>query len=114
MSTVSLRNINPLGYVDLTLIRREGASDDENGDKPGVGCLVPGEVFEVSSEIAGKAPHWRPATKDDAEAIRRGHVETRPVGDPDESGDQAVEVLDPGHGLLAQTGNYELVTKKKG
>ncbi len=98
-----LRNINPLGYVDLPLIRREGASDDPGGDQPGSGCLVPGEVFEVSDEHAGVAPHWRPSEEGDADpdgVIRR--FETR-------VDDDLLEVLDPGHGLLAQVGNYELV-----
>jgi hypothetical protein len=42
-----LRNINPLGAVDLPLIRREGEPFGEHG----VGCLEPGEVFEVDDEI---------------------------------------------------------------
>jgi hypothetical protein len=63
MSKVTLRNVNPLGYVDLPLLGREGEIDDT----PGVGCLVPGEEFEVDAQIA--------------------------------------------ENLLAQVGNYELVTK---
>jgi len=43
-----LRNINPLGHVDVPLLRRQG----EPFDEAGVGCLAPGEVFEVSDEIA--------------------------------------------------------------
>lgn len=49
-----LRNINPLGYVDLPLIGREGPAIDDDGNPTpaGAGCLVPGEVFEVSDEHA--------------------------------------------------------------
>jgi hypothetical protein len=41
-----LRNTNPLGHVDLPLIGREGEPLGEEG----VGCLEPGEVFEVDDE----------------------------------------------------------------
>jgi hypothetical protein len=68
-----LRHVNPLGYVDVPLIGREGPAPylvchapeechDEHehtemivepgADQPGVGCLIPGEVFEVSDEHA--------------------------------------------------------------
>jgi hypothetical protein len=47
MATVRLRNTNPLGRVDLPLIARVGDVEGE-----GVGCLEPGEVFEVSAEAA--------------------------------------------------------------
>lgn len=43
-----LRNINPLGHVDVPLLRRQG----EPFDEPGIGCLSPGEVFEVTDEVA--------------------------------------------------------------
>jgi hypothetical protein len=49
MATVKIRNISPLGHLDLPLIRREG---DPLGQE-GAGCLEPGEVFEVPAEIAG-------------------------------------------------------------
>ena len=84
----TLRHIIPIGYADVPLLRRTGDAPrfvcascadvpdldhehtevwDENGaGSPGVGCLVPGEVFECT----------------DAQAKH----------------------------LLAQTGNYELVT----
>lgn len=77
MATVQLRNINPLGHVDLPLLRREGLEEAE-----GVGCLNPGEVFDCPAELAGHAP----------------------TGTPGDEG------FDPGCGLLAQVGNYELVT----
>lgn len=112
-----LRNINPLGYVDLPLIGRSGPSDDETADVSGVGCLHPGEVFEVTAEQAGKAPHWRPITEEErgvaGQPLTNFEWRVRPV----KKGDKTVEVeeiLDPGFGLLAQTGNYELVTEKKG
>lgn len=47
MGTVRLRNINPLGRVDLPLIAREGDVEGE-----GIGCLERGEVFEVESDVA--------------------------------------------------------------
>jgi len=43
---MKLRNINPLGRVDLRIALREGDVEGE-----GVGCLEPGEVFEVPDEI---------------------------------------------------------------
>lgn len=102
MPKVLLRNINPLGFVDLPLIGRQGATDDPDGDQPGSGCLIPGEVFSVDAEIAGEAPHWRPSEEGDADAdgvIRR--FETRVE-------DDLLEVHDLGHGLLAQVGNFEV------
>lgn len=111
--SVLLRNISPLGYLDLPLIRRVGESDVPGGDEPGSGCLIPGEEFEVSDEHAGVAPHWRPAVHpDDNEAIERNQVEHRLAPDVDPDGDfefASVEVFDLGHGLLAQTSNFELV-----
>ncbi len=57
-----LKNINPLGHVDLPLIGRQGdngiyAEPDENGFEArtpviGSGCLEAGEEFEVSDEDA--------------------------------------------------------------
>lgn len=90
MATVRLRNVNPIGAVDLPLIGRTGDNGewvehepDEDHVHPalgaipylvrvpveGSGCLEAGEVFEVDAEVA-KA-------------------------------------------LLEQVGNYELVTEKK-
>lgn len=43
-----LKNINPLGQVDVPLLRRQG----EPFGVEGSGCLEPGEVFEVSPEVA--------------------------------------------------------------
>lgn len=104
MPKVLLRNINPLGFVDLPLINRQGSTEDEGGDQPGSGCLVPGEVFAVDAEIAGEAPHWRPSEEGDADAdgvIRR--FESRVE-------DDLLEVWDLGHGLLAQVGNFEVAS----
>lgn len=84
MATVLLRNINPLGQVDLPLVGRQ---EDESGSTlgvEGVGCLEPGEVFEVDEELAGRGPSV-------------------------EIDDEGAEHHDPGYGLLAQVGNYELV-----
>lgn len=84
MGTVLLRNINPLGQVDLPLIGRQEGEDSPTLGEHGVGCLEPGEVFEVDEAVAGRAPSTT----------------------VDEDG---VEHHDPGSGLLAQVGNYELV-----
>lgn len=43
-----LRNINPLGQVDLPLIGRSG----EPVGTPGVGCLEPGEEFDATDAQA--------------------------------------------------------------
>jgi hypothetical protein len=59
MATVRLRNINPLGRVDLPLIGRQGEHEGE-----GVACLEPGEVFEVDAKVAGRAPSGTPGEAD--------------------------------------------------
>lgn len=106
---VKIRNINPVGRVDVPILRRQGKPLGEKGK----GCLEPGEVIEVDAEIAGVAPHWRPATPADADAIARRQVQSRSSG---EGEDAVVEVYDLGSGLLAQVSNYEVATppKKKG
>lgn len=81
MPTVLLRNCNPLGQVDLPLIGRQEDSDGSTLGTEGTGCLEPGEVFEVDAALAGRAP----------------------------SGSVEDDDYDPGEGLLAQVGNYELV-----
>jgi len=43
---VKIRNISPLGRVDVPLLRRQGDIEGE-----GRGCLEPGEVIEVSDAI---------------------------------------------------------------
>ena len=43
---MKIRNINPLGRVDVPLLRRQGAIEGE-----GRGCLEPGEVVEVTDAI---------------------------------------------------------------
>lgn len=106
MAKVQLRNINPLGCVDLPLIGRQGPANDE----PGTGCLIPDEVFEVDEEHAGYAPHWRPATEEDKALI--DVAEFRAVLD-DEGNPEDLEIYDLGRGLLAQVGNYELVEREK-
>lgn len=47
---VQLRNVNPLGHVDLPLIGREGHPEDAPDE--GEGCLKPGEVFDVTQAQA--------------------------------------------------------------
>lgn len=116
MGTVKLRNINPLGHVDVRLLGREGGPDNVDRDEEGVGCLVPGEVFEVDEDVAGFAPHWRYADEDDVDPdtgqIYRWLEQRTQVVDDD--GAPLVEVFDPGVGLLAQVGNYELAEANDG
>lgn len=45
-----LRNTNPMGQVDVPLLRRQGAPFGEEGS----GCLEPGEVFEVDKATADR------------------------------------------------------------
>lgn len=97
MGTVLLRNINPLGHVDLPLVGRQEGDDRATLGTEGVGCLEPGEVFEVDADLAGQAPSTHLIDVVDEEG--------EPTG-------ATVEVHDPGHGLLAQVGNYELVTEE--
>lgn len=87
-ATVRLRNINPLGAVDLPLLRREG----EPYGQEGAGCLEAGEEFDCPADLAGRAP----SLVDD---------------DPDQQDEAGnpVQTWDLGEGLLAQTENYELV-----
>lgn len=97
MSTVRLRNINPLGQVDLPLIGRQEGEGWPTLGEHGIGCLEPGEVFEVDADLAGRAPSTRVEDVVDEDG--------QPTG-------ETVEVHDPGVGLLAQVGNYELVTEE--
>jgi hypothetical protein len=101
-----LKHINPMGQVDVPVLRRQGEPFGEHGS----GCLEPGEVFETTDAIAGRAPQWRPATEADGLGDEvNARFETRVV-------DDLLEVHDLGEGLLAQVDNYELVLppKKKG
>lgn len=50
MATVTLRNTNPLGQVDVPLLGRQG----EPFGTEGSGCLEPGEVFEVDKDVADR------------------------------------------------------------
>ncbi len=43
---MKIRNINPLGRVDVPLLRRQGDIEGE-----GRGCLEPGEVITVTAAI---------------------------------------------------------------
>jgi hypothetical protein len=44
---MKLKHTNPLGQVDVPLIRRCGDPIGEEGS----GCLEPGEVFEVTDSV---------------------------------------------------------------
>lgn len=82
---VKLRNTNPQGEVDLPLIGR---------------VLAAGEEFDIDSDLAGTAPSdWRPVAEDETP----DRCLTR------EAADGTWETYNPGSGLLAQVGNYELV-----
>lgn len=85
MTTVRIRNVNPLGHVDVPILRRQDDPEGSQMGTEGVGGLEPGEVLEVDESIAGHAPVF---------------------------GDDG-EVLDYGSGLLAQVGNFELVDEPK-
>lgn len=93
MSTVFLKNVNPLGHVDLPLIGRQEGEGAPTLDEAGVGGLIPGEVFEVAAALAGRAPSVEKVV--------------------DEETGEEREVFDPGEGLLAQVGNFELVKAPK-
>lgn len=99
----TLKNINPMGQVDVPVLGRQG----EPFGEPGRGCLERGETVEVSDEVAGEAPFWRAATEDDV----LEHFEVREVSAEDEDAEPELEVLDPGWGLLAQTDNWVEVKK---
>lgn len=58
--TVTLRNISPLGTLDVPLIAREG----EPLGQEGRGCLEPGETFTVPAHLAGRAPSGTPGEDD--------------------------------------------------
>lgn len=72
---VTLRNVSPLGYLDVPILGRQGPSPaladcldgctvddehehaervDEQHDEPGAGCLKPGEQFSTTQEIADR------------------------------------------------------------
>jgi hypothetical protein len=92
MPTVRLKNINPLGDVDLPAIGREADN-----------YLRAGEEFDVDAELAGVAPGTvRPATAAELTGNLAGLVRA-------DSEDGQILVVCPGSGLLAQVGNYELV-----
>jgi len=93
--TVRLRNVNPLGAVELPLIGRDG-------DNP----LQAGEEFDCDAELAGRAPGtWREPT--DAErADNLAGLIAREVG---EAPHVRTEVLCPGGGRPALGATSELV-----
>ena len=98
MPTVRLRNVHPLGDVDIPAI---GRSEET--------CVKAGEEFDCPSELVGEAPGtWRAPT--DAERVEgyRGLL-TREAGD---APNVRVEVLSPGRGLLGSR-NFEVVQPPK-
>jgi hypothetical protein len=91
MGAVRLKNVNPLGVVEVPLLGR---------------TLQPGEVFEVDEETAGRKPSdWRPV--EEGEQTPRHLTRVR----IDDKGVQVLEVYDPGTGLLSQATNFAPATK---
>jgi hypothetical protein len=88
---VAVRNINPIGAVDVV--------DLYTGAKFRAAA---GEVVQVDPETAGRAPYWRPVEDGEPEMYQRTHRETREV-------EGRLEVRELGNGLLAQFTNWELV-----
>lgn len=78
-----LRNISPLGQLDVPALNRQGGVEFDDKGLPirveGSGCLEPGEEFDCPDELAGRAPSEN----------------------------------DRGSGLLAQVGVFEAVDEKK-
>lgn len=100
MPTLRLKNVHPLGDVEVPALGRVG---DE-------GAIKAGEEFDCPPDIAGDAPGvWRAPTDAEQADGLRGLVH-REVG---EGLEQRVEVLSPGSGLLG-TRNFELVVRAKG
>jgi hypothetical protein len=84
VSTVQLRYVGALLHADVPILNRQGEPLDEHGE----GCVVRGEVFTCDATVAGRPP------KLDAD----GALELGDDGQP----------VDPGEGLLAQVGVFEL------
>ena len=80
-----LRNISPLGQLDVPALYRQG----EPFGQEGAGCLEPGEEFDCPDELGGRAPS-----------------ETT---DPE----TGVVTIDRGSGMLAQVGVFEEVKKPR-
>lgn len=77
-----LRNINPLGQVDLPLIGRQG---DPVG-APGTGCLEPGEEFECTPDQArvllAQTGNYEPADAEAQQLADELAAEAAPVEEP--------------------------------
>lgn len=90
MATVQLRYIGGLQYVDVPILGREG---DDPLEEHGAGCVVRDEVFDCDKTVAGRAP----------KLAADGTLELGDDGQP----------VDPGEGLLAQLGNFELASSPR-
>lgn len=83
---MKLRNVNPIGTVDVPILRRQGHPDDkvylddgnpvtlpaDHEDRHGHGCLEPGEVFDTDVETGSALLEQRgnyEAADDEAKAI---------------------------------------------
>lgn len=106
---VLLRNVSPLGEIDLPLIRREGDNGEygpgvnDDGDPievrtavHGSGCLERGEVFEVDDETAAhlleQVGNFELAEPVDPASAPGGEIAT---GDPVVVGELGPEVVMP-------------------
>jgi hypothetical protein len=94
MDTVRLRNVHPLGDVDLPALGRVDAA-----------CVKAGEEFDCPAELAGELPGtWREPTEQERAEGLRG-LAVRETG---RAPHVRTEVLSPGVGLLG-TRNFEIV-----
>lgn len=95
-----LKNTNPMGDVFVAALGR---------------LVKAGEVFEAPASVAGKAPgEFKRVQRDRATGELHDHDRALARDVVNEDGVvEAVEVYDPGHGLLAQVGNFEQVEAPK-
>lgn len=88
-STVQVRYIGPISPIDIPA--------------HGIGQVKTGDVIEVPAEAAGRAPgDWQVD-------VDRNKVD--PAHATSEEPDGTLNTLDPGEGLLAQTGMFEAAGK---
>lgn len=80
-----LRNINPLGQVDVPLLGRQGEPLGEEEK----GCLEPAEVFdctpEQASNLLAQVGNYEPADEDAAALFAELFPEPEPAAEPDSS-----------------------------
>lgn len=126
---MKLRNINPIGLVDVPLLYRQG----EPFDTEGVGCLQPGEVFDVTEDQArqllGQPTNYEPADDEAtalldqlaAEALEQAHAALaeaeaaqQPVTAPPGTGEPTTPATGPASGDGAGTAGPPAATSNEG